>query len=157
WSNQGEPEVAFGFADPLSGGWSELISVEPKGRSPAFVAPGTGGQFFVGVTVNAGIPDSNAAVPHVASVPTEAPPSYTGPIDLGCPIDPFHVDAVATDGGWLLARSTFENGCSGQAGKIQVTRFSNGKAQPGAELDSGAFYAPTLVARPSGAWLFYTT
>jgi hypothetical protein len=155
WSDKGAPEVAFGFADALNGGWTELVSTDPKAVGPAFVAAGEGGQFFVGMAVNAGIPSNNVATPHVGWVATKGTTSYTGPIDLGCPIDPVSADAVAVDGGWLLARSAFDNDCYGSAGQIRVTRFTDGQPQPDVEIDSGSWEDPVLVPRPGGAWLLY--
>lgn len=148
--------LAFGFADPQKGGWSKLVDVDPQANHAAFlVADGTGA-YFVG-TAGYTVPGTYATPLHVAAVGTTGTPMVVGPVDLGCPTESMLAAAVATDGGWLLARRIPQGGCPiGLTSIIQVSRFTGAQQQPGEQAEiTGGTGDLTLLPRPGGAWLLY--
>jgi hypothetical protein len=147
------PGIAFGLADPLAGGWSQLVSTDTKAFAPTFLAADDSGNFFVGMSANAGIPNNKVAIPHLGWVATMGGVSYMGPIALGCPTDPVSAAAVSTPSGWLLARSIFENDCLGPAALIEVTFYKGTDGTPAAELPCAPWAAVDLIPSPKGAWL----
>jgi hypothetical protein len=147
--------LAFGFGDPVLGGWSEDVTTHPDGDQGAFLAQGPDDSFFVGAFGPG--PDIYSDKLHVGWISVDgAATSYVGPLDVGC-VDFRTADAVATPGGWLLAHGWVDCAASPPAPlAIRVTRFIDGAPQIGAEITPfGQIQRLVLVPRPSGAWLLY--
>jgi hypothetical protein len=147
--------LAFGFGDPVLGGWSEQVTTHPDANQAAFLAQRASDSFFAGAFGPG--PDIYSNTLHVGWVTVDGgAASYVGPLDLGC-VDFRTADAVATPDGWLLAHGWVDCAASPPAPlAIRVTRFVDGSPQIGAEIETfGQVQRIVLVPRAAGAWLLY--
>lgn len=144
--------IAFGFADALTGGWSQLVLADSEGSAPSFVAANERGDFFIGMAARAAIP--NNADLRVGWVATTDGTSYVGPIEVGCPANPAAAAAAATPTGWLMARALFEN-CMAPKGRIEVTVYDGQSATQGATFPGDPYADVDLVPHADGAWLLF--
>jgi hypothetical protein len=150
--------MAFGFADPQKGGWSQLVVTDTNAFGRQFLADDMHDNYFIGMLASGGFPDATMAL-HVGWVGVNGTTSYTGPTDLGCLNQPSTADGIAVPGGWLLARSRAECGQSPpNPPTVTLTRYAGAGAEPqlGAEITLfSAVQRLALVPRPAGAWLLY--
>jgi hypothetical protein len=145
--------LAFGFADPVNGGFSELGTTTPK-VIEKFITADKEGNFFVGSAAYNG---TGYETFQAGWFTTKGMTSYVGPIDLGCPVfNSDHADGIAVPGGWLFARG-LHGECTGSKALVRITRFTDGMQQTVGDVDieNDSPSKVDLLPRPGGAWLLY--